>query len=146
MVIAATRTDRPMNASPKQTMVCTSLHEYVDISSFIVMFLAMKYTDQSNHFAMALASLGHEARLSVYRLLVRAGNAGLNVGEIGEELDLPASTLSHHLRALVHAGLVIQEKRGREVFNRPDFDAMTNLTAFLTEECCVGIEIKAEVA
>jgi len=96
--------------------------------------------------ATALASLGHEARLSLYRLLMRAGNDGLNVGEIGEQLDLPASTLSHHLRALVQAGLVIQEKRGREVFNRPDFDAIAGTVAFLTEECCIGIKIRTDAA
>ena len=96
--------------------------------------------------ATALASLGHEARLSLYRLLMRAGNDGLNVGEIGEQLDLPASTLSHHLRALVQAGLVSQEKRGREVFNRPDFDAIADTVAFLTEECCIGIKIRTDAA
>lgn len=96
--------------------------------------------------ATTLAALGHEARLSVYRLLVRAGNDGLNVGEIGDQLDLPASTLSHHLRALVHVGLVIQEKRGREIFNKPDFEAMAHVTAFLNEECCSGIEPKVSAA
>ena len=102
----------------------------------------MDDSNQITKVANALASLGHEARLSVYRLLVRAGHDGLNVGEIGEQLDLPASTLSHHLRALVHAGLVIQEKRGREVINKPDFDAMENVTEFLSRECCVGVELK----
>lgn len=106
----------------------------------------MEYKPNIKTAAIALASLGHEARLSVYRLLVRAGNDGLNVGEIGEQLDLPASTLSHHLRALVQAGLVIQEKRGREVFNRPDFDAMAGTLAFLTEECCTGIKVKSDAA
>tara|TARA_R110000787_G_scaffold195970_1_gene307293 strand:- start:568 stop:888 length:321 start_codon:yes stop_codon:yes gene_type:complete len=106
----------------------------------------MEHKLNTKKAAIALASLGHEARLSLYRLLVRAGNDGLNVGEIGEQLDLPASTLSHHLRALVQAGLVIQEKRGREVFNRPDFDAMAGTVAFLTEECCTGIEIRTDAA
>ena len=106
----------------------------------------MTDAQQIRKVAIALAALGHEARLSVYRLLVRAGHEGMNVGEIGDHLDLPASTLSHHLRALVHAGLVVQEKRGREVFNRPDYDAMTHVTAFLTEECCSGIQSKATAA
>lgn len=106
----------------------------------------MEHKLNTKKAAIALASLGHEARLSLYRLLVRAGNDGLNVGEIGEQLDLPASTLSHHLRALVQAGLVIQEKRGREVFNRPDFDAMAGTVAFLTEECCTGIEVRTDAA
>lgn len=92
--------------------------------------------------ANALASLGHEARLGVYRLLVRAGNQGLSVGEIADQLDLPASTLAHHLRTLVNAGLVVQERRGREVFSRPDFDAMNRTLDFLTAECCSGVELK----
>ena len=96
--------------------------------------------------ALALASLGHEARLSVYRLLVRAGNDGLTVGEISEQLDLPASTLAHHLKSLVHAGLIEQEKLGREVFNRPDFEAMAAVTAFLKDECCTGISKNSDAA
>ena len=96
--------------------------------------------------ADALASLGHEARLSVYRLLVRAGPDGMNVGEITDQLDLPASTLAHHLKMLVHAGLVIQEKRGREVINRPDFDAMNRMLSFLTEECCTGVQLRTDAA
>ncbi len=106
----------------------------------------MNDSQQIKKVAIALAALGHEARLAVYRLLVRAGHEGLNVGEIGDHLDLPASTLSHHLRALVHAGLVIQEKHGREVFNRPDYDAMMHVTAFLSEECCSGVNQKTAAA
>ena len=102
----------------------------------------MRPLDQTQATADALASLGHEARLSMYRLLVRAGYDGLNVGEIGEQLDLPASTLGHHLRALVKSGLVIQEKRGREVINKPNFDAMERMLAYLTEECCTGVEVR----
>ena len=89
--------------------------------------------------AQALAALGHEARLDVYRLLVRAGVEGLNVGEIGEQLNLPASTMAHHLRSLVQAGLITQERQGREILNRPDFTVMNKLTDFLTEECCSGV-------
>lgn len=96
--------------------------------------------------AKALAALGHEARLSLYRLLFRAGHDGLNVGELSELLDLPASTLAHHLRALVLAGLVVQEKRGREVVNKPDFEAMTATIAFLTDECCTGVRARSDAA
>lgn len=91
----------------------------------------------------ALAALGHEARLNVFRLLVRAGEDGLIVGDIANHTGLPASTLAHHLRALVAAGLVIQERRGREVVNRADYDAINRTVAFLTEECCHGVSIVA---
>jgi len=101
---------------------------------------------KTEYVAAALASLGHEARLSVYRLLVRAGHDGLTVGEVSEQLGLPASTLAHHLKMLVHAGLVKQEKRGREVFNKPDFDAMSKITAFFEEHCCAGVSKKSGAA
>ncbi|MEE9335258.1 MAG: metalloregulator ArsR/SmtB family transcription factor [Granulosicoccaceae bacterium] len=106
----------------------------------------MAKTQSIKTVAPALAALGHEARLSVFRLLVRAGQEGLNVGEISLQLDLPASTLAHHLRALVLAGIVIQEKRGREVLNRPDFEAMKQMMTFLTSECCTGVRLKIDAA
>ena len=89
--------------------------------------------------ARALAALGHDARLSIFRLLVKAGHDGLRVGEIGDHLGLAPSTLAHHLSALVDAGLVVQDKQGREVFNRVDFDAMNRLVGFLTSQCCTGV-------
>ena len=93
--------------------------------------------------ARALAALGHDARLSIFRLLVRAGDAGLRVGDIGEHLGLAPSTLAHHLSALVDAGLVVQEKQGREVFNRVDYPVMLKLVDFLTSECCAGVFTRA---
>jgi DNA-binding transcriptional ArsR family regulator len=89
--------------------------------------------------ARSLAALGHDARLGVYRLLVQAGPEGLTVGEIGTHLGLPPSTLAHHLRTLVAAGLVIQEKRGREVVTRADYDAMRRTIDVLAAECCTGL-------
>lgn len=89
--------------------------------------------------ARAFAALGHDARLSIFRLLVRAGDGGLRVGEIGAHLGLAPSTLAHHLAMLVDAGLVLQDKQGREVFNRVDFPAMRRVVGFLTSECCAGV-------
>lgn len=95
-----------------------------------------------SNIAKSLAALGHDARLSVFHLLVRAGNDGLTVGDISEHLSLAPSTLAHHLRALVDAGLVQQEKQGREVINRADFEAVERTVAFLTAECCQGVELR----
>jgi DNA-binding transcriptional ArsR family regulator len=89
----------------------------------------------------ALSALGHDARLSLFRLLVRAGNRGLNVGDLVLATGLPASTLAHHLRTLVAAGLVLQERDGREVINRVDFDAVRQTLSFLTSECCSGVTL-----
>lgn len=91
--------------------------------------------------ARALAALGHDARLSIFRLLVRAGEDGLRVSDIGKHLGLAPSTLAHHLSTLVDAGLVLQEKRGREVFNRVDFPAMRSVVNILTAECCAGVVV-----
>lgn len=92
--------------------------------------------------ARALAALGHDARLAIFRLLVRAGEEGLRVGDIGEHLGLAPSTLAHHLAALVDAGLVLQNREGREVFNRVDYPAMHRVLEFLTSECCTGVAVK----
>lgn len=95
--------------------------------------------------ARALAALGHDARLSIFRLLVKAGEAGLRVGDIGMLLGLPPSTLAHHLSTLVEAGLVLQERQGREVFNRVDFPAMQRIVGFLTSECCSGVTVPSRI-
>jgi DNA-binding transcriptional ArsR family regulator len=89
--------------------------------------------------ATALAALGHEARLKVFRLLVRAGPDGLNIGDIGRLLGIAPSTLTHHLTTLVNSGLVTQERRGREVINRADFVAMETVLTYVNEECCAGV-------
>jgi ArsR family transcriptional regulator, arsenate/arsenite/antimonite-responsive transcriptional repressor len=64
------------------------------------------------------------------------------VGEIGAHLGLAPSTLAHHLSTLVDAGLVLQERQGREVINRVDYAAMRAVLTFLTSECCAGVRIR----
>ena len=90
--------------------------------------------------ARALAALGHETRLAVFRLLVRAGEAGLNAGDIAAHMEMPASTLAHHLSTLANAGLVLQRRRGREIVSRADYAAMRATVSFLTAECCTGVK------
>jgi len=86
--------------------------------------------------AAALESLGNEKRLSVYRALVRAGRPGLPVGKLQEKLGVPASTLSHHLSHLVARGLVSQEREGRVLRCRANFQQMEALVGFIVKECC----------
>lgn len=97
-----------------------------------------------NGAAEALAALGNRTRLRLFRLLVKAGPDGLNVGELQKRLAVPASTLAHHISALERSGLVRQDKRGREVVNRADFDAVRALSAFLIEACCQGFEDESQ--
>ncbi|MEH6675520.1 MULTISPECIES: ArsR/SmtB family transcription factor [unclassified Sulfitobacter] len=96
--------------------------------------------------ARALAALGHDTRLEIFRLLVRAGDDALTVGEIGAHLNAAPSTLAHHLGALVDAGLIIQRRDGRSVVNRVDFDAMRATLSFLTSECCTGVSLNKDAA
>lgn len=86
--------------------------------------------------AQGFAAVGSEPRLDVLLSLVRAGPEGLSVGDVQEKLDLPASTLAHHLRFLAAAGLIEQEKQGRVVRNRAAFERIEALAAFLLKECC----------
>lgn len=104
------------------------------------------FMETTQHTAQALAALGHEARLDIFRLLVRAGHPGLTVGQIAEHVGLPASTLAHHLRTLVDGGLLKQEKQGRAVLNRVDFDRMNAVLAFLSDECCAGVDDIAQTS
>jgi len=90
--------------------------------------------------ARCLAELGNLTRLDIYRLLVRAGPEGLKITDIQIRLDIPASTLAFHLRGLVGAGLVLQEKRRREVICRAHYSQVNAVIEFLREECCKGFE------
>ena len=87
----------------------------------------------------ALGALAHETRLDVFRLLVRAGPTGLAAGAVGEALDVAAPTLSFHLKELKRAGLVGVERVGRSQIYRADYDAMSDLLTFLTDQCCEGV-------
>jgi ArsR family transcriptional regulator, arsenate/arsenite/antimonite-responsive transcriptional repressor len=86
--------------------------------------------------AKQLEALGNVTRLALYRILVRAGPEGLPVGRIQERLEIPASTLSHHLQRLVATGLVTQERQATTLICRANYDAMNALIGFLNEECC----------
>ena len=95
-------------------------------------------------YADALAALGHESRLAVFRLLVKAGAAGMQVGRISEVLSLHPSTLAHHLTMLVKSDLVVQSRQGREIICRANYPQMDHLIAFLTKACCVGFQTDSE--
>ena len=86
----------------------------------------------------ALSALAHEGRLSIFRLLVRAGRGGLAAGEISRKLDMLPNTLSANLTLLANAGLVSSQRDGRSVIYKADYERMTGLLAFLMEDCCNG--------
>jgi DNA-binding transcriptional ArsR family regulator len=86
----------------------------------------------------ALSALAHEGRLSVFRLLVRAGPEGLAAGDIARKLDVLPNTLSANLTVLATAGLVSSRRDGRSIIYKADYDRMSGLLGFLIEDCCNG--------
>ncbi len=90
--------------------------------------------------SQGFAAAGAESRLSVLRVLIRAGYSGLTVSEIQQRLEIPASTLAHHLKFLTAGELIIQEKHGRSVVNRANYEHIKALADFLLFECCIDSE------
>ncbi|MBL8424662.1 MAG: helix-turn-helix transcriptional regulator [Candidatus Accumulibacter phosphatis] len=86
----------------------------------------------------ALAALAQDSRLAIFRLLVQNAPAGLTVGVIAEQLELPAPTLSFHLKTLTHAGLISTVQEGRFVRCRAEMGRIDRLIGFLTDNCCGG--------
>lgn len=91
-----------------------------------------------NEVISVLAALAQKSRLAAFRHLVQAGPAGSCPGAIAESIGVSSSTLSFHLKALSHAGLVSAEQNGRSIIYRADFDAMQGLVDYLTDNCCGG--------
>lgn len=86
-----------------------------------------------------LEALGNSTRLGLYRTLVRAGMAGLSVGNLQEKHGIPASTLSHHLRRLIDTGLVTQERQATTLICRAHYPSMNALVGYLADECCADV-------
>ena len=91
---------------------------------------------KNDNAVSVLSALAQETRLDIFRLLVRAGNAGLAAGAIGQALGIPAATLSFHLKELKHVSC---RREGRSLIYSANFATMNALVAFLTENCCQGV-------
>jgi ArsR family transcriptional regulator len=87
---------------------------------------------------LALAALGQDTRLEVFRLLVRAGPEAVPAGAIAEQLGTVQNTMSAHLKILDHAGLVRAEREGRSIRYLADMTGFRDLLAYLMEDCCNG--------
>jgi ArsR family transcriptional regulator len=93
---------------------------------------------ESHAVVKALAALAQPSRLEAFRALVVAGEAGLTPGVLSAALQVAPNTLSFHLKELVHADLVSQERNGRNLIYRAQFDRMNAVLAYLTQNCCQG--------
>ena len=92
----------------------------------------MKLDDAAAH----LEALGNPTRLKIYRMLVRAGDAGLPVGRLQERLKIAPSTLSHHIKSLMVVGLINQVRDATTLVCHANYDVMRELLGFLVAECC----------
>jgi DNA-binding transcriptional ArsR family regulator len=95
----------------------------------------MKLDDAAN----ILAKIGNPTRLRIVRLLVRAGDDGLTVGMIQKQLDIPGSTLTHHITHLKSAGVIRQQRQQATLICKMEFEVLRELIDYLTEECCADI-------
>lgn len=93
-------------------------------------------TSRLDRHAVQLSALGHPVRLKVLRFVVQWGEEGVSAGEIQGHVELPASTLSHHLKRLVEAGLLSTRGEGTFHFYAVDVAALRALTDYLWEDCC----------
>ena len=124
------------------TVQCKSV-QFIYVDSWRAAIDSDRYFDDSGNVdtksaVRALAALAQDSRLDVFRLLVQAGPEGMPAGEIAERLRIPSSTLSFHVKALAHAGLIESRQQGRFVYYSANFSAMNALIAFLGENCCKG--------
>ena len=92
--------------------------------------------------AQGFSAMGSESRLEVLQTLVRAGDKGLLVGDIQQRTGIPGSTLAHHLKFLTSADLIVQNRAGRTIINRANYQHLQALAGFILEECCADQEIQ----
>jgi ArsR family transcriptional regulator, arsenate/arsenite/antimonite-responsive transcriptional repressor len=93
---------------------------------------------QTKEAVAALAALAHETRLSVFRLLVAVGPQGMPATRISDQLQVAPSSLSFHLKELLHADLVTARQEGRFIYYAATYSRLNDLMAFLTDNCCGG--------
>jgi DNA-binding transcriptional ArsR family regulator len=93
---------------------------------------------EAQNVVKALAALAQPVRLQVFRALVVAGPSGLTPGALVEAIAVPGTSLSFHLKELLHSGLVTQERNGRNLIYRAAFGEVNALIGYLTENCCEG--------
>jgi DNA-binding transcriptional ArsR family regulator len=95
-----------------------------------------RMTTKLERHAEQLAALGSPVRLAILRYVVQGREEGTPAGDIQSKLDMPASTLSHHLERLSAAGLLVSRREGTFIFYRAEYAALRALTDYLWEDCC----------
>ncbi len=93
-------------------------------------------TSKVERHADQLSALGHPIRLKILRYVVTGGTEGIAAGDIQTHVELPASTLSHHLKRLIDASVVSTRAEGTFLYYSANYDALRALTDYLWEDCC----------
>jgi len=93
---------------------------------------------KTDKVANTFKELGHPTRLTIFKHLVKAGDNGLPVGALQEELQIPNSTLSHHIAKLISVDLITQKRDGRTLWCIPNYKQLNGLIDFLKDECCIN--------
>lgn len=93
---------------------------------------------ETQDVVVALTALAQSSRLAIFRLLVQVGEAGMPAGKIAERLVIAPSSLSFHLKELVHAGMILQRQEGRFLIYSANFNRMKAVLGFLSDNCCNG--------
>jgi len=99
---------------------------------------------KESEIVISLAALAHPMRLRIFRALVVVGEPGLTPGTMSDALGVSAATLSFHLKELMVAALVTQERVGRNLIYRAAYDHMNSLLGYLTQNCCQGAQCLGE--
>jgi len=93
---------------------------------------------EDKYVIKALAALAQPNRLQIFRSLVVKGSDGLTPALIAEQMGMPANTLSFHLKELMNADLISQERSGRNLIYRAQYDRMNSVLTYLSQNCCQG--------
>ena len=93
---------------------------------------------EEQDIVVALTALAQSSRLAIFRLLVQVGEAGMPAGKIAERLEIAPSSLSFHLKELVHAEMILQKQEGRFLIYSANYTRMKAVLGFLSENCCNG--------
>lgn len=89
--------------------------------------------------ANLLAILGNKTRLQIYKFLIKVGKNGINVASIKEHLNIPASTLSHHISKLLNADIIKQTRVKKELICTANYELLEMILSELKDQCCVGV-------
>lgn len=95
---------------------------------------------EDKYVIKALAALAQSNRLQIFRSLVVKGHEGMTPALLAQDLGMPANTLSFHLKELMNANLISQERIGRNLIYRAQYDRMNAVLTYLTQNCCQGTE------